>query len=418
MEPHTATLIRQPFTINALFFGILSLLVLTTTSLYADTTRNLTIYLSADRSGAKSSGDSIEQGIRTALHEIDYEIGQYKILLKSLDHRGSTPRAKKHLKTFLQDPTALVLYGGLHSPPLLATRDFINENEILVMVPWAAATPITRYPSSQNWVFRLSVDDSKAGHVITQQAVDKNKFKKIALLLEDTGWGKANNRTMTQALKDRELSPTAVKWFNWGISDNNARILLREIIQSGADSIFMVSNAFEGKAFVQAMASLPKDQQLPIFSHWGITGGDFAEQIAPGLLESIQLSFIQTSFSFLAPLSSFQQSVFDRASQIFPESIQKPEDIKAPTGFIHAYDLTRLLIAAINKNALQDEIELNRNNIKNALENLNAPVQGLIKTYSKPFTAYSPNNPDAHEALGRDDYRMGHYGPNNEIILD
>ena len=166
------------------------------------------------------------------------------------------------------------------------------------------------------------------------------------------------------------------------------------------------------------MASLPKDQQVPIFSHWGITGGDFAEKMPPGLLKSVQLSFIQTSFSFLAPLSDFQQSVFDRVSQLYPESIQKPEDIKAPTGFIHAYDLTRLLIAAINKNALQEKIELNRNNIKNALENLHEPVQGLIKTYTRPFTVFSVNNPDAHEALGAEDFRMGYYGTNNEIILD
>ena len=129
MKSYKTTLIRKPFSIHVFLFSILSLLVLTTTSLYADTTRNLTIYLSADRSGATSSGDSIERGIRTALHEIDYEIGQYKISVKSLDHRVSTPRAKKHLKTFLKDPTALVLYAGLHSPPLLTTRDFINENK-------------------------------------------------------------------------------------------------------------------------------------------------------------------------------------------------------------------------------------------------------------------------------------------------
>ncbi|MFT6693818.1 MAG: branched-chain amino acid transport system substrate-binding protein [Neolewinella sp.] len=418
MELHTTRLIRLPFNIYALLISILSLLALTASSSYAHTTRDLTIYLSADRSGAKASGNSIEQGIRTALDEIDYEIGDYKVSLKSFDHRGSTPRAKRHLDAFLQDPTALALYGGLHSPPLLGTRDFINENKILVMVPWAAATPITRYPSAQNWIFRLSIDDSKAGHFITQQSVDKNKFKKVALLLEDTGWGKANHRTMISALKDRQLSPASVTWFNWGISDSNARILMRNIIQTGADSIFMVGNASEGNAFVKAMVSLPKEQRLPIFSHWGITGGDFAEQMAPGLLESIQLSFIQTTFSFMAPLSGFQQSVFDRASQLFPESIQNPQDIKAPNGFIHAYDLTRLLIAAINKNALHDEMALNRNNIKSALENLNTPVQGLIKTYNRPFTTFSPNIPDAHEALDIDDFSMGHYGPNNEIILN
>ena len=318
---------------------------------------HITLYLSADRTGARASGVSIEQGIRTALSENGNKLGGINVTLKILDHRGSTPRAKGHLKSYLEDPSALALFAGLHSPPLIATRDFINERSILVLVPWAAATPITRFPSDKNWIFRLSIDDSKAGLVITNDAITRGGIQSPALLLEDTGWGRANHRTMTRSLEALNYRPTIVQWFNWGISINNARMLLRNIIKSGADAVIFVGNAPEGKVVAKAMASLPDDQRLPIFSHWGITGGDFAEDIGPAVIQNLNLSFIQTSFSFLGKLSYFQQQVLEKAKFLFPDTIRKPADIKAPTGFIHAYDITRLLIEAANRVTFGDDID-------------------------------------------------------------
>jgi len=140
------------------------------------------IYLSADQSGAKASGKSIEQGIRTALAEVNNKIGNINVKLIIQNHRGSTPRAKKHLSQYLKDPDALVLFSGLHSPPLLANREFINKSGILVLDPWAAAGPITRYPSSENWIFRLSIDDSKAGYTITKFALSEGGIKKTCIV--------------------------------------------------------------------------------------------------------------------------------------------------------------------------------------------------------------------------------------------
>lgn len=396
---------------------IIFLLLFITNNSFAKPVEELTLYLSVDQTGARASGISIEQGIRTALAENKNQLGSFKVTLKVLDHRGSTPRARKHLEAYLKDPTALALFSGLHSPPLLATREFINKQGILVLDPWAAAAPITRYPSEINWIFRLSIDDSKAGKVIVNHAIDKRGIKQPALLLEQTGWGKSNNLTMTKALKGKGLLPAALKWFNWGLTDVSARILLRQIIDSDADAIFLVANAAEGKVIARAMVSLPKEKRLPIFSHWGITGGDFAKTIDVTMREQIQLEFIQTSFSFLHPLNTFQQSVFEQAKKQYPERIKNPIDIKAPTGFIHAYDLTRLLISATEQSSLTGEIKKDRQLIRETLEHLKQPIQGLIKTYNKPFSVFSKASPDAHEALGIADFTMGHYGNKNQILI-
>ena len=374
------------------------------------------IYLDADLTHSKSAGHAIRQGITVALAEIDNKINNYSFELILKDHQGNTLRSKGNLDDFLADTQALVIFSGLHSPPLLANKSFINNNQILLLDPWAAAGPITRTNDSNNWIFRLSIDDIKAGYIISKHAI-KEGFTKPYLLLEDTGWGRSNEQTMTTALKTKNTPPVGIEWFNWGIGRNHARLLLRNILTSGADVIFFVGNAPEGKTFAQALIELPEKLRLPIRSHWGITGGDFAQVINKTLRKSIDLQFVQTNFSFLQqPLAEFSKRVLLKTIASVPE-INNVYDIHAQTGFVHGYDLTRLLIAAIKQAGLSGNNKEDRLAIKNALEHLEKNVQGLLKRYRRPFSPYSPKSPDAHEALEFADYTMGYYGEKNEVIL-
>jgi len=126
----------------------------------------LYIYQDADLSHHSESSEAIQKGIEVAFNEIDNLIDGYKVEFKYLDHRGNVIRSKRNYQQFIADANALAIYSGIHSPPLIKNRSFINENQALTLVPWAAGGPITRYPSKENWVFRLSVDDTKAGPVI------------------------------------------------------------------------------------------------------------------------------------------------------------------------------------------------------------------------------------------------------------
>ncbi|EGU61315.1 hypothetical protein VINI7043_19388 [Vibrio nigripulchritudo ATCC 27043] len=378
----------------------------------------INIYLDADRTGYIESATSIEQGIRTAFDEIGNTIQGHDIRFVTLDHRGNSVRSKKHMAIYKKDPNALVIFAGLHSPPLIKYRQYINDNQILTLVPWAAGAPITRHPSSENWVFRLSVDDTKAGARLANFAVTQTQCKNPHLLLEETPWGKSNQRNMTAAIKDLLNQTPTVTWFNWGINEPGARIKIREVQRSGADCVLMVSNAAEGKHIVNAMASFPEEERLPIISHWGITGGDFAVQVPHETRQKLDLYVVQTCFSFLSsPETELSTSVLTRAKALFPNQIKSANDIVAPTGFIHGYDLSKLLIQALSELDLEGEMVNNRDKLRIALENIQSPVQGLVKRYDKPFTTYSESNKDAHEALGLDDLCMATFNQDNNISV-
>jgi len=382
--------------------------------------RNATyhIYLDADQTNSISSGRSIELGIRAALHEAGEKLGTFPVELIVKDHHGSTPRSQYHLKQFIQDERGLAVFGGLHSPPLISSRDYINEHGILTLVPWAAATPITRSKAEENWIFRLSLDDSKAGQVIIKEAIERSGLKQVALLLEDTGWGKANKKTMTQALKGYGLEALETHFFKWGLGEHEARSVLEGAINRGADGFILVANAPEGITFAKAMLALPKDKQRPVRSHWGITGGNFVDSLGTDALALLDLKFIQTSFSFLnAPLSPIAQQALSSAATVLNKAKLEPSDIVAPAGFIHAYDLTRLLIAAANQAPLTGEAKADRQLIKQHLEALKGSTEGLIKTYVQPFHRYNVQDKDAHEALSTEDFTMARYNASGHIVL-
>jgi len=395
---------------------IISVVLITTYTSNVFAQKKYTIYLDADFSGATTSSLAIQQGITTALAEVNHKMQGIPFELVIKDHRANSLRSRRNLENFLVDEQALMVFSGLHSPPLLANKAFINENKILVLDPWAAAGPITRSTSAQNWIFRLSIDDSNAGSFISKKALAQG-FRKPYLLLEDTGWGRSNEKTMTQALQESSIKPVGLSWFNWGTGNNHAKVLLRDIKASGADVIFFVGNSVEGITFINAMVELPPSVHLPIRSHWGITGGDFTKKVPATHREQVDLQFIQTNFSFVNDnLSSFAESVLALGIKS-NGGLKNKGDIKAQTGFIHAYDLTKIVIAAIGQIELTGNKDQDKVLIHHALEHLVKPVQGLLKTYQQPFSPFSKHNFNAHEALTITDYSMGRYNTRDEVVL-
>jgi branched-chain amino acid transport system substrate-binding protein len=105
---------------------------------------------------------------------------------------------------------------------------------------------------------------------------------------------------------------------------------------------------------------------------------------------------VQT-YSFFGEQGPVGQRLIAKLSENFP-TIKGPEDIFSPVGTANAYDAMHILAKAIEQAGSTDG-----DTIRQALENLEAPYEGLIKTYVKPFS------PDNHDALGPEDYIMVHY---------
>ncbi|MFK7894719.1 MAG: ABC transporter substrate-binding protein [Myxococcota bacterium] len=414
-----------------LILGLVASLIPSTTSSWAAETESaaaaappptsapVRIYLDASQSGgSRHAGLSIERGIRAALATVGGTLGGREVELIVRDHRASTPRSRKHLREFAEDPNALAIIAGMHSPPLLALKSFINTSGLPVLVPWAAATPITRGEEPQNWIFRLSVDDAKAGFAITHFSVEQEGFRRPYLLLEDTGWGDSNLVTMTQSIKNSRASLAGVGRFGWGMGETTAAELVEDAQQADADVLFLVANTEEGAAFARVVAELDSEKRLPIRSHWGIAGGDFVGRIGKEALEKLDLSLIQTQVSLLSARTPLLERALEIAARQTPSLANAPREMRAAPGFIHAFDLTLLLHQAARGLPWSPDSDANRRWLREALENIEGPVEGLVKTYRSPFTSPATGGADAHEALGLSDLTMGRFNADGLIELD
>ncbi|MCF8081654.1 MAG: ABC transporter substrate-binding protein [Deltaproteobacteria bacterium] len=358
--------------------------------------------LDADMSsGSARSGEAIRRGIVLAMDEIN---GRGGVLGRPLqlvvkDHRGNPARGVDNIKAFGDMKNLVAVVGGLHTPVALAELEAIHKNRIIYLDPWAAGTPVVDNGYDPNFVFRVSVRDEYAGGFLVDKALEMG-HKKVALLLEQTGWGRSNERSMKEALKTRWLRPVTIQWFHWGVQDLTRQI--RGAREAGADVIILVANAPEGIVAVTSMAGLPPEQRLHIISHWGITGGEFFKH-AEERLKQVHLVFLQT-YSFLdPPFPEKAEALFSAYQKKFPEC-NTVEDIFAPVGTAHAYDLMHLLALAIEKAGTTD-----RPAVRKALENLD-PYQGLVRYYDPAFTK------DRHDALDASDFSLARYTPEGIIV--
>jgi len=159
---------------------------------------------------------------------------------------------------------------------------------------------------------------------------------------------------------------------------------LLRLRNGGADALVMVANAPEGAQVVRSRAKI--GWSVPMVSHWGISGGRFAE-LTGDLSESVV--FVQT-YSFFGKQSEAGARVIAALKTKY--GIKGPEDILAPVGTANAYDAMHLVALAVERAGAADGAR-----IRDALETL-GEYRGLIKTYRRPFT------PEEHDALNEDDY--------------
>ncbi|MEP4309735.1 MAG: hypothetical protein ABJ364_08310, partial [Lentilitoribacter sp.] len=182
-----------------------------------------------------------------------------------------------------------------------------------------------------------------------------------------------------------------------------AGTLAEDIRSSGADCVILLANSSNGSVVVNALAL--NEPTLRVFSHWGIVGDAvFTDRVNHEVRKKTRLQVLQTCGLKREAKGSEQ---LNQALRTVGQGVNQLAQIPAHSGFVHGYDLIRVFIAATQQAAQTEDwdgdIVARRLAIKQALENLERPLNGILKTYVRPFSRYSPEDPDAHEALGIED---------------
>ena len=338
--------------------------------------------------GSAASGEAIKRGLLIAIDEINAKggvLGGRKLELVIRDDEGNPQKGVTIARELVEREKVAAVFGGLHTTVALAQVPVWQELKTPYMGAWAAGTNITRNGQAPNYVFRVSANDDYVDRFLSRYAIETLKKGKPGLLLENTPWGQSNEVGLTKWFGEKGVKAVGVERFNWNDPDMSPQLL--RLKNAGADLIVLVANAPEGAQVLRSKAKLGWDAAM--ISHWGISGGRFAE-LTGELSEGV--TFLQT-YTFVGRQNERGQYVLKMLREKY--GVKEPGDVIAPVGTANAYDGLHLVALAIDQAGSTDGPK-----VRDALENLKGEHKGLIKSYKRPFT------PEQHDALSDEDYVM------------
>ena len=330
--------------------------------------------------GSSSMGVSMRDGVRLATEEINKSGGVLgrQLQLIERDDEAKNERGVQIAQELINKEKVTAVVGYINTGVALASQRFFQEAKIPVMNNVATGSVITTQFKDQpeNYIFRNAAHDSIQAPMIVEEAITRRGFKKVAILADSTNYGQLGRADLEKALEAKGIKPVAVEKFNIKDVDMTAQLLKAK--EAGAEAVLTYGIGPELAQIANGMTKL--GWKVPMVGSWTLSMANYIDNAGPGG-EGARMpqTFIQE------PTTPKRQSFIINYLKTFNP---KNARIDSPVSAAQGYDSVYLLAAAI-KQANSTEGP----KIKAALEDLKAPVEGVVTTYNKPFTAKD------HEAI-------------------
>lgn len=358
--------------------------------------QDIRIGYNADQSGtgAAELGVAGRYGLEAAVEDINKAGGLLgrKVTAVLRDDQGQPPKSIQNVTELIDSEKVVGVLGPVNSGNALAWLHIPQQKKIPVIVPIATATEITRryQNDARNFIYRVSMVDREQAALLVAYAVKVTRNKKVAFIADSTGFGQQGTKDLEEILNLHGMKPAAVEKF--GPKDTDMTSQLAKIRDSGADTVILYGLA---DANAQILRSMEKINYFPT------TVGTWGNMSTP---------LLNIAGKKLAEHVIFATSTAEDSN---PKAIELAGRVRtkypALATFVTAaqtYDSTMLLAAAITQAGTTDGAK-----VQIALDDLNSPVAGVVKTYQKPFTKTN------HEALDVSDFRLGRWKDGRVVTL-
>jgi branched-chain amino acid transport system substrate-binding protein len=330
--------------------------------------------------GSSSMGVSMRDGVKLAVDEINKAGGVLgrKLQVVERDDEAKNERGVQIAQELINKEKVTAVVGYINTGVALASQRFFQEAKVPVINNVATGSIITQQFKDQpdNYVFRNAAHDSIQAPMIVEEAITRRGFKKVAILADSTNYGQLGREDLEKALNAKGIKPVAVEKFNIKDVDMTAQLLKAK--EAGADAVLTYGIGPELAQIANGMTKL--GWKVPIVGSWTLSMANYIDNAGPGG-EGARMpqTFIQQ------PDTAKRKAFIDAYLKAF-----KPKNnrMDSPVSAAQGYDSIYLLAAAIKQANSTDGPK-----IKEALENLNTKVDGVVTMYDKPFTK------DDHEAI-------------------
>ena len=321
--------------------------------------------------GSSPMGVSMRDGVKLAVGEINAKGGVLgrKLELIERDDEARNERGVQIAQELINKEKVVAAVGYINSGVALASQRFYQEAKIPVMNNVATATTITKQFADQpeNYVFRNAANDTIQSGMIVEELVTRRKYDKVAILADSTNYGQLGREDLEKALAAKGIKAVAIEKYN--IKDVDMTPQLLKAKEAGAQVVITYGIGPELAQIANGMVKL--GWKVPMMGSWTLSMGNFIDNAGKNADGAIMpQTFIQEG-------NTPKRKSFIAAYQ----KAYKVDRIPSPVSAAQGYDSIYLLAAAIAQAKSTEGPK-----IREALEDLKAPIEGVVTTYNKPFS--------------------------------
>ncbi len=323
--------------------------------------------------GSNPMGIAMRDGIRLAAREINETGGILgrPVLLVERDDEARPERGAQVVQDLINREKIVAGLGIVNTGVALASQRFYQQAHLPMITSVATGSIITKqflppqYPD--NYIFRVSAPDTIQAAMIVEEAVVRQRIRKLAIFHDSTNYGQLGREDLERALERHSLKPVAVERFN--IRDVDMTPQLARARAAGAEGILTYGLGPELAHLANGMVRL--GWKVPLVGSWALAMSNFIDNAGPNA-EGTRM-----------PQTFIQEGDTPRR-KAFIDKYQKSfgvERIPVAPAAAQGYDSMLLLAAAIRQARSTDGTKL-----REALESLKERVEGIVMVYDRPFS--------------------------------
>ncbi|GAX90875.1 ABC transporter substrate-binding protein [Effusibacillus lacus] len=282
--------------------------------------------------GSAYQGKSFKQAIELAQEEINAKGGINGLKLNILfeDDKGVPAEGVNAAQKLITQNKVSAILGNFNSSVTLAVRAVTEREKVVQLTPGSTADSITE--PGHKYMFRNLMPNSFQGPELAKYATKKLNLKKVAIIAENTDYGRSGAEQYKKTTESLGGKILAVEYYNQGDKDFYAQ--LTKLKNLNPEGVFIAGLITEGAQI------LKQARDLGIKTQWlglgGFTNDKFFE-LSEGAAEGmIHVSYFEPE-----------------AYQYFPQSKEFVENYKKKYGVgpdmyaANSYEAVYILAEAI-----------------------------------------------------------------------
>ncbi len=353
--------------------------------------------------GSAPMGVPTRDGSKLAVAEINaaggIQVGAKKMPIEIIerDDEAKNERGALIAQELAAMPDLSGVIGSVNTGVVMAGDKHLQEKGITkIICPAAGSASMTQWldkpdaPGPKELsIFRFAGHDGVQAELVVAEAISRGLLK-VAIFHDDTNYGVSGRDDMLKQIKLQGDKITVLTQEKFKIGDKDMTAQLLKAKALGAQAILIWAIGPEEAAVSNGMATL--GMKLPLIGGWTLSMSNYIDNAgANGNGTLMPQTFIEE------PINPRAKAFIDAYHKTYGVT-RIPSAVAAAQG----YDAMLIFAAAVKQAGSTDSRK-----IKEALENLKEPVEGVIARWEKPYRKWDPTDVTSHEAFRREQVVMG-----------